>query len=103
MMAHRLARVLMRVIVSSKFKRQFSKLTVEIRRRASAAALAIKESADPASLGTRKGIAHLFQDCPGCVIFAYVINRSYRLLYCVRKGCLTFVSVGDHNEVHRKS
>lgn len=84
------------------FKKQLSKLTGEVKQRAIVAVSTISESSDPASLGVRKGISYVVQDCPECVVFAYEINQSYRILYCVGKDCLTFVGVGDHKAVYKK-
>ena len=89
-----------RIIVLLVFSKQFAKLSAEIGARASVAACDIEESADHASLGVRKKIVYSIQGCPKCVIFAYEINRSYRILYCVGKDCLTFISVGDHKAVY---
>ena len=92
----------MDITVSILFERQIAKLGLEMKSRAEAAVHAIVNSTDPASLGVRKDLPYTSPDCPKCVIFAYEINRSYRLLYCVGRDCLTFMRIGDHKAVYRK-
>ena len=70
--------------------------------RAHKALRTIIESVDPTSLGVRKNIRYAIPGCPKCVTFAYEINRSYRILYCVGKDCIVFLRVGDHKAVYGK-
>lgn len=92
----------MRILVGPRFVKQGGRLDAKIKQRVNTAVQTIAEPPDPASLGTRKNVRHVILGCPKCVTYAYEINRSYRILYCVGKECLAFVRVGDHKTVYGK-
>lgn len=79
------------------FYRMFAKLNGEIQKRAREALCILIDAKDPVTLGVRKGVT---KKGPKCAIYAYEINRSYRILYCVGGDCLRFISVGDHKNVY---
>ena len=92
----------MHVLAVPQFKKQFGKLSVELKRRVVVATRAISESFDLASLGVRKGISCVDPGRLRCLIFAYGINQSYGLLHCVGTERLTFVGAGDRDALCKK-
>lgn len=81
----------------SDFYKMLAKLNGEILKRARKGLQAIICSDNPAALGVRKCVT---KKGPKCAVYAYEINRSYRLLYCVGGDCLRLISVGDHKDVY---
>lgn len=79
------------------FYKMLAGLNGDILKRAREGLQAIICAEDPAALGVRKCVT---KKGPKCVVYAYEINRSYRLLYCVGADCLRFISVGDHKDVY---
>ena len=83
----------------AEFCRAVDRLSGEIKKRARAAIRDLVDARDPGALGVRKGVN---KKGPKCAVYAYEINRSYRILYCIGGNYLRFILVGDHKVVYGK-
>lgn len=87
----------MKIYSHDEFQKKIDKLGGDICERAKRAVQSIVDAEDPSSLGVRKGVT---RGEPKGVVYAYEINRSYRILYFVGSGHVGFISVGDHKAVY---
>ena len=88
---------MMRIYNHNEFYKKIDRLDGEIRERAKKAMQDIIDAKDPGALGVRKCTT---KGEPKGVVYAYEINRSYRLLYFVGDDRVGFIRVGDHKAVY---
>jgi mRNA-degrading endonuclease RelE of RelBE toxin-antitoxin system len=77
----------------NKFKKQFKLLSPEFQAKVKSALIELATSQDPTTLGIFK---------PSMGVYAYELNRGYRILYNVRfvDYVIELIRVGDHKEVY---
>jgi mRNA-degrading endonuclease RelE of RelBE toxin-antitoxin system len=77
----------------NKFKKQFKSLSPALKDKVKSALIDLATSEDPRTLGVFK---------PSMKIYAYELNKSYRILYSVRfeEKVIELIRVGDHKGVY---
>ena len=85
---------------AGKFLRQMGRLDGELKKRFYSAMQYLRESKDPRTCGKFKRRENIPSFNVKMSVYAYEVNRSYRLIYAIHEDVVIFLCAGDHKAAY---